>query len=136
MTLTLIPHTHVDLVWGQVAPLIERSCADKASGGEWTVDQVRMAVVEKAKHLIVSLEDDIVTAAATVEFVNYPNKRVAYLGSLGGRDIVSVEVFEKIKGWCREMGASELRAYAKEAQARLYAKVGMGKLYNVVGVEL
>lgn len=131
MELELIPRTHVDQVWPVVAPMLEPALATECS-----IDQLRMLVVRGESHLIVMLEDGAVVGATTVEFTNYPNKRIAVGGAFGGRGVCTQEVFDQIKQWCKSMGASEFRTYCKDAQARLYARVGMEKIYNVVGVQL
>lgn len=136
MNLTLVPHTHVDQVWSEVSPLMARALTDKASHGEATIDQIRMAIVQKEKHLVVAMEEEKIIGAATVEFVQYPNKRVALLGNLGGKGVCTQAAFDTIKTWCKGMGASELRAFAKDAQTRLYARFGLEPLYHVVGVPL
>lgn len=137
MTLELVPHTHIGVVWPHVGPLLERSLDPKAGSGECTIDQLRMMLVEQRQHLIlISNEEGKFAGALTVEFVNYPNKRIAVGTAFGGRGITNMEVMDSIKQWCKDMGAQEFRTYAKESQARLYARVGMEKVYNVVGVSL
>jgi len=134
MNLQLVPHTHIDQVWPTVAPMLDR--AVETGHGEVTIDQIRMRIVNKEVHLIVFLDAEIIKGATTVEFQSYPNKRIELGGVFGGSGVCTVEHFESIKQWCREMGASEFRTYAGEAQARLYKRIGMDKLYNVVGVAL
>lgn len=137
MNLILVPHTHVDQFWPTVGPMIAKACEDKASCGEITPDQVRMAIVRQEKHLLVALsESEEVAGAWTVEFLNYPNLRVAFVGALGGRGVLRQDVVDQVKQWCKLMGASELRCYAKDAQARLYGRVGMVKIYDVLGAKL
>lgn len=136
MNLQIVPHTHIDQVWPVVGPMLARVCEEKASAGEYTADQIRMAIVQRERHLIVAVEGERITGAATVEFLSYPNKRVALIGAMGGKGIVTPELFEGVKAWCKWMGASELRAYAKTAQARLIARAGMERIYEVMGVSL
>lgn len=136
MNLTLVPYTHVDQVWSDVAPMMARALTDKASHGEATIDQIRMAIVQKDKHLVVASEGEEIIGAATIEFMQYPNKRIALMGNLGGKGVCTQEALDTIKHWCKEMGASELRAFAKDAQTRLYVRFGLEPLYHVVGVPL
>jgi len=136
MNLQIIPHTHLDQVWPVVGQMLAQVCDEKASDGEYTIDQMRMSIVQRERHLIVAMEDEEIVGAGTVEFLNYPSKRVALIGALAGKGVVTPEAFGQICEWCKGMGASELRAYAKDAQARLFAGVGMGKIYEVMGVSL
>lgn len=136
MNIQLVPHTHIDIVWPVVGPMLAKACTEKASCGEFTTDQVRMAIVEKHRHLFIAVEDEKIEGAATVEFINYPNMRAAFIGSLGGKGIVTEQMFNAVKEWCKEMGASEIRAYVKGPQARLYSRVGMEPIYYVVGAKI
>lgn len=136
MNLQLVPHTHIDTVWPTVAPLLAQACTSKAACGEITIEQMRMAIVEKVKHLVVALEGEVIVGAGTIEFLQYPQKRVALISALGGRGLCDQAAFDTVKEWCKSMGASELRVYAKDAQFRLFARVGLVKLYNTLGVEL
>lgn len=136
MNLQIVPHTHLDQVWPVVGQMLARVCDEKASAGECTIDQIRMSIVQRERHLVVAMDGDEIIGAGTIEFLNYPNKRVALIGALGGSGIVSPESFRQVSEWCKGMGASELRAYAKEAQARLFGRVGMEKIYEVMGVSL
>lgn len=136
MRLQLVPYTHVDQVWPTVAPLLARACGEKAADGEYTIDQIRMAIVQKDRHLVIGLEGEEIVGAATIEFQQFPQKRVALISALGGKGVVSAEALTTVKDWCRGMGASELRVFAKDAQARLFSKVGLTKVYEMMGVPL
>lgn len=136
MNLQIVPHTHLDQVWPIVGQMLARACGEKASCGEYTIDQIRMSIVQRERHLVVAMNDGEIIGAGTIEFLNYPNKRVALISALGGKGVVTPEAFGQIGEWCKGMGASELRAYAKTAQARLYARIGMEKIYEVMGVKL
>jgi hypothetical protein len=134
MPIAIVPSTHVDPVWPTVAPFLEKALY--TGHDECTIEQLRMMVTDKRLHLLVTEGSDGVTGAATIEFENLPNKRIAFVTAIGGRGLINTANFEDLKHWCRSMGASEIRAHAGDAQARLNARVGFVKRSNVVGVDL
>lgn len=140
MDITLVPSEQISFVWPEVKLLLDPVCSEHASAGEYTIEQIRMAIVRKERHLLVGVENDKIVGAMTIEFLNYPNKRVALISAFGGRRLVDVEDtpqwFEQIKNWCRMMGAEELRAYTKTAQTRLFSRLGFAKIYDVIGASL
>ena len=136
MQLSVVPADHVGQFWHLFEPLLAPVFDGKAGNGEVTLEQLRMMLGRGSQHLISIENDGELIGALTIQFINYPNKRIALGTAFGGRGITTQEVMDRVKVWCKGMGASEFRTYAKDAQARLYEKVGLSKRYNVVGVEL
>lgn len=130
--LQVVHPDYVHRIWDDVKPLIEASCASNTTG-DTSAEHLKVKVLEGHQAMFVITNDDNkITGVATVELINYPNHRVALITSLGGRDIVGTETFSQFELWAKSQGASKIRAWAKEPQARLYKKVGLETAMLVV----
>lgn len=132
VTLTHINPIYLDAVWPKVVGLLSSAVA-KAKG-EITLDQLRYQVLSGRAHLLVTEDSGEVVSAATVEFVNYPNFRVAYCSFMAGS--TGSGQFEALKNWAVEQGASRIDCWTDDATARLFSRFGFAKQYNVLRVEL
>ena len=96
------------------------------ANNECTIEQLKGLLAAGARILLVSSdEDNELTGAMTVEFINHPNERVMFISALGGKGIVNEQTFSQVKEWAKMQGATKIIAWAKEGQARLYKqKVG------------
>ena len=69
----------------------------------------------------------------TVEFINSANARTMFITALGGHGIVNKETFDQVEVWAKSQGATKIRAFAKDVQARLYKiKVELNTVTHVV----
>jgi hypothetical protein len=68
------------------------SNALRNSAGEYNMEQLKTYLTLGIQNLIVSLDGDTVHGAATIAFENYPNDRIAFVTSIGGKFVTS-------KGW-------------------------------------
>lgn len=134
MNLQLIQSTHVDQFWDIAKPMLEAAIAK--NHGEATIDQLKMQVSSKAAHLVLSETDGIFSGAAVIEFEQQPNIRIAHISYLGGKGIITDEAAMQLGEWCKSMGASELRAFCGESQARLFGRVGYQEIYRVMRLPL
>lgn len=130
--ISYIDPRYLDAVWPKVEGLL--SDAIKKANGEVTIEQLRLLVLRGDSHLVVWHENDEVVSAGTVEFINYPNYRVAYCSFLSGK--YTEESFEALKAWCRDLGATKIQCWGDDAVARLYARYGMEKKYNLLRLDL
>ena len=106
-------------IWSGVESYLNASI--NVSGGDYTVDQLKLILARGEQTLLVSIDDDgKFNGAMTVEFSNRPNNRVMFITALGGHGIVNNETFEQVENWARMQGATKVCAWAQEAQARLY----------------
>ena len=127
----------MDLAWPLAENLL-RPALD-CNHGEATLDQVRAQLAYGSATLLLWANDgdeSAVTGAAVVEFIQHPNKRIAHLSYIGGKSIVTPEVFSVVASWCRDQGASEVRALCDVAHARLFARTGFSEIYRMVKVSL
>ena len=111
---------YIHQVWDLVEPFLEKGLM--RSGGEYTADQLKVFLVTGAQRLLVAVEDENVKGAASIEFINYPNERVAFVTAVGGKMLATKEVWEQFEGWCKQNGATMVRGAAFESVARLWKK--------------
>jgi hypothetical protein len=98
--------------------MIRKSIENSAS--DFSEEHMKVWLLEGHQNLLVIVEEGKIIGCGTVNFVNHPNCRVAFITSCGGKDIVSRGVFGQVEEWARSMGATKIQAWAKEGQARLY----------------
>lgn len=127
---------YVHQVWDLVRPFLEKGLA--RSGGEYTVDQLKVFLANGSQQLLVAInEENTIIGAAAIEFTNFPNERVAFVSSIGGKMITSPEVWQQFEDWCRQSGATMVRGAAFESVARLWKKAfGVEQRYVIVEKKL
>jgi hypothetical protein len=96
-----------------------------AGTDDYNVDQLKMLLTEGRQTLFVFVEDEKIIGALSVEMINYPNSRVAYTSAIGGKGLFDENTIKQYEDWAKSQGATKIRAFAKDAQARLY-KMKMG----------
>lgn len=135
MQIEQIHPNFVQQLWPVVGPMLERALVH--SGGEYSAEHLRMMVVRHEQVLLVAVSDGKPIGAATVEFANFPNDRIAFITAVGGRMLARQEVFEQLKEWCRLNGCTKIRGAANEAVARLWKqRFDMKERYRIVEAEL
>lgn len=122
----------IDQVWGQLAPFLLAGL--EKCNGEIDISQLRAAVVRGDVEVFsVHCEAGLVGAVA-IEFINFPNYRVAHVVSIGGRHMfANAEGFDQLKAWVKSMGASYIQGWCNDAVAKLWeSRLGMKKTYTVM----
>lgn len=123
---------YIHQVWDLVRPFLEKGLA--RSGGEYSVDQLKVFLANGSQQLLVAVDEDgKIIGASSIELSNFPNERVAFVTSIGGKMLTSPEVWEQFEGWCRGNGATIVRGAAFESVARLWKKAfGVEQRYVIV----
>lgn len=134
MIIERVDPMHVHHVWNIVEGFI--SSALEHSQGDYTLEQVKTLVAMGNWTLLVAVDDNGVHGAATVDFYNRPNDRVAFLTAIGGRLISSPETFEQLKTLLKGLGATCIEGAARESVARLWSRYGFEEKYRIVGAKL
>ena len=78
MIVELVPLNTVHIVWRHVEDYLKATL--EKSAGEFNIDHVKAHVVAGLQSLYIALDKDTnkIAGAATVNFINYPNYRLAY----------------------------------------------------------
>ena len=104
---------------------------------EIDISQVELLIRQGHMQLLVWENDEKeVTGAATVEFIDYPKKRVAVVGLMGGTGIVRDAVFSLAQEWMRKNGATLAQCWAKGSLVKMYEKMGMENTHQVMRMAL
>lgn len=111
---------YLHYVWPEVAPYLEKAL--KHSGGEYNLDQLKVFLMQGHQALLIGMDNDGVKGAVTVEFINYPNDRVAFITAIGGKMVSNQNVWQQFEDWLRINGATTVRGAAFESVARLWRK--------------
>jgi hypothetical protein len=118
-------------LWDQIKPFFDASF--KYSNDDYSVDQIKMLLVHGHQKLLIAVENDIIIGASAVEFINYPNQRVLHITSMGGKALIEPDMIKQFEDWAKLQGATKIRAFAQDAQARLYRiKMGLNTVTHVV----
>jgi hypothetical protein len=92
-----------------------------------------MLLVNGVQKLLVAVENNNIIGASAVEFINYPNQRVLHITSMGGKALIEPDMIKQFEDWAKSQGATKIRAFAQDAQARLYKiKMGLNIVTHVV----
>ena len=105
------------------------------SGGEYSLEQLKVMLTQGKQTLCVGTELDDLTlsikCALTIEWINYPNDRVAFITSIGGK--TDKLGFEQFENWVRANGGTKIQGAAFEAVARLWKRAyGFENRYIIV----
>jgi hypothetical protein len=135
MSLYQIRPNELPQVWPIAAALLQK--AIDIDPNEVTIEQVEYSVRTGKTFLLVWDEpDEGITGAVTVDFIDYPRKRVAHVNLMGGKGIVKEHVFEAAKEWMRSFGATTAQCWCRENLVPMYEKMGMQSTYQVMRIKL
>jgi hypothetical protein len=117
--------------WPQVAAFVEKAL--KYSGGDYTLDQIKMFVCMGTWLLLVSVDDEnTIQGAMTISFQTYPNDRVAYVTTTGGKGICTADALSQMKNIVASMGATKVQAGGRPSMVRMLSRLGFIQRYMVV----
>lgn len=123
----------------QTWPLVKDFLAEalKWSNGDYTEDQAKALLANGSWLLLVAVdEENNVHGAASVDFINMPNDRVAFITAVGGKTLVNEDVYKQLCNVLQGFGATKIQCAARESAARLYAKVGFEQKHIILEVTL
>jgi hypothetical protein len=126
-----VVETHrVQQIWKDVEDMLAKAMAH--SGGEYSLEQLKVMLTQGKQTLCVGAEDDLkIKCALTIEWINYPNDRVAFITAIGGR--TDKLGFEQFENWVRANGGTKIQGAAFEAVARLWKRAyGFENRYIIV----
>ena len=132
----LVPVQLINQIWSKVEPFI-KNAEEKFGGSEYTTEQIKVYLVTGQMMLLVATDENAeIHGAATVSFISYPNDRVAFVTSIGGKLVTSPETFAQMSEVFKSNGATKIQGAAKEAVARLWKRFGFEEKAILVEVKL
>jgi hypothetical protein len=134
MKLYIVPTIQVQRFWHLAEPLLQKAL-DKGNG-EFTADQLKLLVTQGQQQLLLVMKDEICYVALTVQFINFPNDRVAYITYIGGKNTKAG--MEQFKQWAREQGCTAIQGSTKfESITKLWNRLyGFNKKYVLMELQL
>jgi hypothetical protein len=128
----------ISQVWPKVEEFLDaalRSVPDyDASSENYSLEHIKVFLTQGRWQLVVASSDDgTIHGAATIEYINHPNARVAFLTCMGGKGIISAENYPKLMNLLRSHGATKIECVtAKRAVARLWTRFGLNEKYRLL----
>ena len=116
--LKIIPSDYICQLWDQIEHYFKS--ASGTGTNDYTVEQIKFLLVQGKQTLFVIMDGEKLIGAFSVEFSNYPNNKVMHIAAIGGKSVIEDETVKQLEDWARSQGATKIRAFAQEAQARLY----------------
>jgi len=74
--------------------------------------------------MVAADEQGVIHGASTMAFVNDLNFRTAVVTALGGKGVVTDELFAQYCAVAKSLGATRMQTHARPSSARLYEKIG------------
>ena len=135
MPLLYIPPNQLPMVWGEAAPLLQKSI--DVEPDFITIEQVEFAIRTGKMFLLVWNEpDEGITGAAAVEFIDYPRYRVGHGTLLGGKNVVKPHVLKELVAWMKSNGATVAQCWCRDELVPMYKKMGMEETHHVMRMKL
>ena len=134
MKLYVVPTNQVQRFWYLAEPLLQKAL-DKGNG-EFVSGQLKLLLTQGQQQLLLLMKEDKCYVALTVQWINYPNDRVASITYIGGKNTKAG--FEQFKTWVRQNGGTAIQGSTKfESIARLWNKLyGYEKKYTLMELKL
>ena len=132
-----VPIEYVHQVWPQIEGLLRKAVEKEGASGDYSIEQIKSMVVMGHWMLVVSVEDDgSFSGAATVNYINRPNHRVAFITCIGGGGIANKPAFAQFVSVLKAFGATAVEGAVNDAVARLWRRFGFSEKYRIVEVKL
>ena len=137
MTLTVKPvfTDHFHQTW----PLVEDffKAVLKVDAEEYTIDQIKGLLSQGIWLLLVAVDDqNEIHGAASINFMNMLNDRIAFITALAGKDVVNENIFKQMCDIAKVNGATKIQCAARESAAKLYKQVGMKERHIILEATL
>jgi len=112
---------YIQQIWENVEPYL--SAALKHSGGEYGIEHLKLFLIQGNQTLLVAVNgDNKIHGAAVIEWVNYPNERIAFVVCLGGRLVTSKDIWNQFENWVKQNGGTMIRGATYKEAARLWKR--------------
>ena len=133
MKLYIVPTTHVQQYWHLAKEYLDKAL--EKGEGEFTNDQLKLMVTQGQQQLLLSMDKDKCLNAATVQWISYPNERIAYVTYAGGTKLA--EVFDEFNGWVKSSGGTAIQcSTGHKGLVRLFQKLNYKKKYTLMELKL
>ena len=108
--LFVVPTNHIHQYWHLAEPHLKR--AIDVGNGEFSIDQLRQFVSQGNSVLLIIMDDDgKCHCAFTIQWVMYPNDRIAYITYIGGK--TTHKCWEQFLTWVKNNGGTKVQGSTK-----------------------
>jgi hypothetical protein len=130
-----VPLQHAAQTWGLVQGFLAES--QMYAKGDYTLEQIKLYVLTGQWLLLVATDDNNnIHGAMTVDFINRPNHRVAFVTGTGGKFVINEETFKQLENICRINGATKIECAARDSMSRMLGRFGFNEKYIILEVSL
>ena len=118
MNLYIVPTNQVHRFWDKAVPHIKQ--AMKMGDGEYTIDQLKLLVIQGQQQLLMVMDDeDKCHVALTIQWTTLGSQRVCYISYIGGNN--TQECWDQFVQWVKNSGGTSIQGSTKsKAIARLW----------------
>ena len=135
MKIQHVPLQHAAQTWELVHEYLAESQVHAKE--DYSLEQIKLYVLTGQWMLLVSTDDDNkIYGAMTVNFINRPNHRVAFVTGTGGKAIINEDTFRQLENICRVNGATKIECAARDSVSRLLGRFGFNEKYIILEVSL
>lgn len=129
---------YIHQIWHIVEPFLTPVFEKSALSTYYNIDNLKDYIIRGEQTLLVGVDENgTIQGTASVQWLNYPNARIAYITAIGGKLIVSKENHQELVNWVRAMGGTKIQGYARESIARLWKqKIGYTPAHITMELEL
>lgn len=135
LKIKVIPVQFVAQAW----PLVEKYIVDaiEYGGDDYTLDQVKV-YLSLGQWILLTVVDveGVVHGAITVNFINYPNDRVAFITFIGGKLVSNKDSVAELVAVLKGFGATKIQGATRKSVARLWHRFGFKERYSVVELKV
>ena len=135
MKIQHVPLQHAAQTWELVQDYLAESQVH--AKGDYTLEQIKLCVLTGQWMLVVSTdEDNKIHGAMTIDFINRPNHRIAFVTGASGKAIINEDTFKQLENICRANGATKIECAARDSVSRLLGRFGFNEKYIILEVLL
>lgn len=107
-------------VWPFVEPLLKPVFEKSNTSKYYSIDNLKEYLIRGEQTLLVgSNSDNTILGCVTIQWLNYPYARVAYVSAFGGNFGKSIEHHKGFIDWLKAMGATRIECSVRPSVARL-----------------
>ena len=130
-----VPPEYTAQTWPRVEKFV--ASALEHGHGEYTLEQARLFVCMGSWLLIVAVDDNNeIHGCATATFINYPNARIGYITTIGGRLIANKDTFKELCEILKSRGATKVQGMGRPSIVRLWKRFNFEPISTLMEVKL
>jgi len=130
MQVSLIPTDHVDRVWPDVRPHMER--AAEYTYGRYDVEDIKDSITQYDHHLWIAFDDEGIKGAAVTSFKQYPKKRyldLVFCGGLSGMEW-KAEMLRILQHWAYDSNCDGIESSGRLGWGKIFQNDGYKPLWQ------